>query len=530
MIKIKGKSKFTLLLMLFILALTITACGNKTQQSNTQSSIVSEKEQSVGSSDNDELIFVEREIMANYDPNFYPGSIHYVKTKIGELLFKIQNDGSIEPELAKSLEQVNETEWIVKLRPEAKFWSGTPVTSEKVIGSLERSRETNSKAVSSLEGLKFESIDDYSFKIITERPNMSVPEKLSYFELCIINPDMTHDSVETMDMTGMYKVVSFEPKKKLVAEINENYYGEKPKIKRIIQEQISDNETRSLSVLSGRADIASHISNESIPQLEASDEVVVYSLAAANTQTIYLNTKKAPLDDKNVRQALSYILDREELVLLGSEGKSKITTNWISSNPKYEDISKEIYGKANLGKASELLESSGYTKNPSGIWEKDGNPISIKLMTWGQDKALGEAIQAQWMNFGINAEVQYGDYSLIETARENGDWDASIEAWQTYGDEYDLMSAQFSPNGSGNFSHYESSSLTEKLEALEKAATPEEKEKASKELSLQAAEEALGIYIYPRVETTVVSSKLKGFEGHFRQIENIITKELTFEE
>ncbi|MEL3908357.1 MAG: ABC transporter substrate-binding protein [Treponemataceae bacterium] len=517
MIKIKGKSKFTLLLMLLILALGITACGL-------------EKEERVESSDNDEIIFVEREIMANHDPNFYPGSIHYVKTKVGELLFKIQNDGSIEPELAKSLEQVNETEWIVELRPEAKFWSGTPVTSEKVIGSLERSRETNTKVVSSLEGLKFEIIDDYSFKVKTERPNMAVPEKLSYFELCIINPDMAHDSVETMDMTGMYKIVSFEPKKKLIAEINEDYYGKKPKIKRIIQEQISDNETRSLSVLSGRADIVSHISNESIPQLEASDEVVVYSLPAANTETIYLNTKKEPLNDQNVRQALSYALDREELVLLGSEGKSKVTTNWISSNPKYEDISKEIYGKANSDKASKLLESSGYAKNDSGLWEKDGKPLSIKLMTWGQDKALGEAIQAQWMNFGINAEVQYGDYSLIETARESGDWDASIEAWQTYGDEYGLMSSQFSPNGSGNFSHYESPSLTEKLNALENATTPKEKEKAAKELSLKVAEEAIAIYIYPRVETTAVSSKLKGFEGHFRQIENIITADLTFEE
>ena len=519
--KNKLMSKVMAMSMLFVLAVGLTACGKQTQKSDFKN----EK-----ASLNDEIVFVEREIMANYDPNFYPGSIHYVKTKVGELLFKIQNDGSIEPELAKSLNQANESEWVVELRPEAKFWSGTPVTSEKVIGSLERTRETNPKAGSSLEGLKFEVVDEYSFKVITERPNMSVPEKLSYFELCIINPDMSHDSVETMDMTGMYKVIEFEPKKKLVAEINEDYYGKKPTIKRIIQEQISDNETRSLSVLSGRADIASHISNETIPQLEASDKVVVYSLPSANTETIYLNTKKEPLNDQNVRQALSYILNREELVLLASEGKSKVVTNWISSNPKYEDISKEVYGTANLDKASELLENSDYVKNINGIWEKDGKPLTIKLMTWGQDKALGEGIQAQWLNFGIDAEVQYGDYSLIETARESGEWDASIEAWQTYGDEYDLMSAQFSPNGCANYSHYESPSLTEKIKALENAVTPEDKEKAAKELSIQAAEETVGIYIYPRVETTVVSTKLKGFEGHFRQIENIITADLTFEE
>lgn len=511
--------KIVVISMLCILMFAMTACRN----SKKGATALTESEKS-------EIVFVEREIMANFDPNFYQSSIHYVKTKVGELLFKIQNDGSIKPELAKSLNQENEYEWVIELRPEAQFWSGEAVTSEKVIDSLERTRETNPRGGSALDGLVFKVIDDYSFKIETDMPNMSVPERLSYFELCIINPDMVHESVETMDMTGMYKVVEFEPKKKLIAEINENYYGEKPKIKRLIQEQISDNETRSLSVLSGQADVASHISNESIPQLEASDKVQVYSLPAANTETIYLNTKKEPLNDTNVRQALSYILDREELVLLGSEGKSKVTTNWISSNPKYEDIAKDIYGNADLEKAKGLLGDSGYAKNSNGVWEKDGKALSIKLMTWGQDKALGEAIQAQWLSFGLDAQVQYGDYSLIEAARESGDWDASIEAWQTYGDEIALMSAQFAPNGSGNFSHYESPTLTEKLTALENATTPEEKKVAAKELSLQAAEEAIGIYIYPRVETTVVSSKLKGFEGHFRQIENIITRDLTFEE
>lgn len=514
--------------LIFSILLGTAACDTK--EAETADVENSESSQDAASDVKDEVIFVEREIQCNYDPNFYPGSNHYIKSNVGELLFRIQNDGSIQPSLAQGIEQINETEWVVTLRPEATFWSGTPVTSEKVIGSLERSRETNVRAVSSLEGLHFEPIDDFSFKILTDRPNMSVLEKLSYFELCIINPDMAHDSVETMDMTGMYKVVEFEPKVRLIAERCENYYGQKPKIKRIIQEQISDPETRSLSVLSGRADIASQIANESIPQLEASDKVQIFSLPAANTETIYLNTQKDALADQNVRQALSYALDRDELVLLGSEGKSIVTTNWLSSNPKYEDLRREIYGKQDLEKAASLLEASGYQKNDAGIWEKDGQPLTIKLMTWGQDKALGEAIQSQWLSFGITAEVQYGDYSLIEAARESGDWDATIEAWGTYGDEYDLLAAQYAPDGSANFSHYESEAIVAKLEELKNAKTQAEKEKLAAELSLIAAEEAPAIYIYPRVETTAVSSELKGFQGHFKQNENIITPDLSFDE
>lgn len=124
-------------LTMLVSLLGMTACDSPDVATNKAS-----EETAKTSSNDDELVFVEREIACNFDPNFYPGSIHFVKTKVGELLFKIQNDGSIKEELAKSIKQVSDNEWLIELRPEAKFWSGAFVTAKKVIGSLERSRET----------------------------------------------------------------------------------------------------------------------------------------------------------------------------------------------------------------------------------------------------------------------------------------------------------------------------------------------------------------------------------------------------
>ena len=527
---LNSKRIITFVFLLLFSTIFVGCESNKGGEENVNKKEVTVDSDSSKSSSKDELKFIEREIAVSHDPNIYPGSIHFIKVNVGELLFKIKNDGSIEPSLAKGIEQISENEYKLELRPEAVFWSGEAVTADKVIGSLERTRESNVKAVASLEDLSFEKIDDFNIKVTTERPNISVPLKLAHFELCIINPDKAHDSIETMDMTGMYKVVEFEPKKRLVAERFENYYGEKPIIKKIIQEQVSDNETRSLAVLSGQADIATHISSASLPQLKADSNIVVSTVPAANTETIYLNTQLDKFKDMQVRQALSFALDRPALVEIGSEGMSKVTTNWLSSNPKYKDIANEMYGKIDLDKANDLMTKAGYEKNASGIWEKDGQPLSIKLMTWGDDKVLGETIQSQWASFGVDAQVQYGDYSLIEAARESGDWDASIEAWQTYGDEYDLLEAQYSKEGAGNYGKYESLAIKEKLAELKNASNDEERIKKSKEVSLLAAEEAGAIYIYPRVLTTAYSAKLKGYQEHFRQIENIISPSLYFED
>ncbi|NLY09237.1 MAG: ABC transporter substrate-binding protein [Tissierellia bacterium] len=364
----------------------------------------------------------------------------------------------------------------------------------------------------------------------TQKENDDVPLKLAHYELCIVNPDYTYDSADQIDMTGFYKIVEFTPNEKMVLVRNEDYYGQKPKIKNVIHEAISDQETRTLSILNKQADMVLHIPNESIEQLKNKEGITLYSIPASNTQTIYLNQKKPCLADKKVRQALAWGLDREELILIGTEGKSVLTTNWLSSNPQYKDIRTAVYDKYDYDKASNLLDEAGWKLNNEDRREKDGQILKIKLMTWGQDKALGEAIQSQWLRLGIDAEVQYGDYSLIEAARESGDWDASIEAWTTFGDEYGLLSAQYLPDGSGNYGGYNSDEMNKKLEELHKVSDKEEKVKLSKEISILACEDVAAIYVCPRVETVAMNSKLKGFIETFRTAENALNPNMEFED
>lgn len=514
--------RFWLLLMIIGLILCLAGCTG-------QNSMVNDNTLEDTTNKNTELVLVEREISSNYDPNFYPGSNHYIKNGSAEALFKVDEQGVVQPSLAKGFERIDKHTWHILLRPEAKFWSGVKIDSEAVIASLERSRASNIRALPMLEGLTFTPLEEWRIKVDTERSNLFVPLNLSYMELCIINADKSHDSVETMDMSGMYKVVQFEPKKSMILEINDNYYGEKPNIERIIHEAISDQETRSLAVLSQRADIAMQISNESIAQLKMDENVILYSAPASNTGTIYLNLRKAKFEDIRVRQALAWGLDREELVLLGSEGLSTPTSTWLSSNPKYKDQRTKIYSHYDFDKAEDLLEAAGWVKRDDGMRYKDDNLLHIKLMTWGQDKALGETIQNQWSKLGISVEVQYGDYSLIMTAREEGEWDASIEAWTTFGDEYALLSTQFSPEGSGNYGGFNNSQINNMLEELKNAETEQRKVEIATQIDSLAAELAPSIYMYPRVETTAVNKRLKGFQVHFRQFENAINNQLRFE-
>lgn len=478
---------------------------------------------------NDELVLVEREIACNTDPAFYPGSNHYVKNGAAELLFKVDPQGVVQPSLAQGIEQVDPHTWRIRLRPEGRFWSGKSIDAESVVASLERSRRTNVRAAPFLDGLSFEPLDRWTVEVTTKRKNLSVPLSLSYMELCIINADAPHTSVETMDMSGMYRVVSFEPKKRMVLERSLNYYGEKPVIGRIVHEEISDAETRVLAILSGRADIVMHIPPEHMAQFDGRKDVVLHTTPPASTETVYLNLSRPQLRDVRVRQALSWGLNRGELVLLGAEGRSFPVTTWLGSNPRYRDSVGGIYDHYDPERAGALLDEAGWKLEKDGLRRRDGVVLSMRLMTWGPGKAVGEAIQHQWTKLGVAAEVRHGDYSLIQTARETGDWDALIEGWQTFGDEFALLSGQFAPKGTANYGGYDDAETNALLEELSNAGTEAARRELAMKVDARVAERAPCIFLYPRPEGVATRADLKGYVDHFRKFENAINAQLHFE-
>lgn len=513
--------------------ITLSACGNEgstnavSNDSNPQSSDAVETQSTT--SLQEEIVVVGQEIAASLDP-VQPLTSSYLRN-IGaaEALFRVNAEGIIEPSLAESGTAIDPTTWEIKLREEAAFWSGSRIDADAVIASLERSRELDLQAKPFLDELTFKKVDDYTVHVTTTRDYLQVPLNLSYYQTIIYNANLTQDSIAAIDFSGMYKIVEFIPKQKMILEVNENYWGTKPSIERVVYEEITDEQTRVLSVLSGRSHIALNIPATSLAQFEESSVAYLSTTPAANTQTIYLNLNKPQLQDLKVRQALSWALNREELVLLATEGLSFPVSTWLSSNPAYAQARNSVYTNYDVNKASELLDEAGWLLDSDGIRYKDELPLSINLMTWGGDKALGEAIQHQWTKLGVKATIQHGDYSLIQTAREADDWDASIEAWSTFGDEFTLLTGQFSSQGSANYGGYNDEETNQLLSQLSAANNQEERHALSLKINERVSAQAPIISLFPRPQITAVSQALQGFEDHFRQFENTINASLHIE-
>lgn len=504
-------NKFGFATLAFIVMVTLIGCSNKPASSGER-----------------ELIIAGQEIAASLDPVKPLTSAYLRNMGAAEALFKVNAEGEVVPSLAESVKQTDAVTWEIGLREGATFWSGKAIDADAVIASLERSREEDPQAQPYLNELTFTKLEDYKIQVKTKGEQVPVPLNLSYYQTVIHNADAKQDGVGTMDLTGMYKVVEFAPKQKMVLEINEKYWGKKPEIHKVIHEEIPDGQARVLSVLSGQSHIALNIPVTSLDQFKNSKEARLSAEPAANTQTIYLNLNQPQLQDGRVRQALSWALNREELVILGAEGQSKPIATWLASNPAYSEAKNAVYPNADPDKANRLLDEAGWIRDADGIRYKDGNALELRLMTWGGDKALGEALQNQWTQIGVKASVQHGDYSLIETARETGDWDASIEAWSTFGDAHALLAGQYSPEGSANYGGFNDDETNNLLAQLKQATHAEDRHALALRINERVALQAPTIVLFPRPQLTAVSTALAGFEDHFRQFENAVNANLSF--
>jgi peptide/nickel transport system substrate-binding protein len=478
----------------------------------------------------DTLVVVQREVTYTLNPMKVNSASFLRGIGAGEALFSVDRDGIVHPEIAESSQQLDGSTWKITIRPNVKFWSGKAVDADAVIASFEDSKKNDPHSLTYLQELTFSKIDDRTIQVNTSREFMNVPLSLSYYQTLIHNSGASFETVETTDLTGMYIIKEFEPKRKVVLELNENYWGKKPAIKNVINEEIPDEQTRVLMALSGDADIVTDIPTTAIAQIEGNDTVMLVDAPRAAPQTIYLNLRQPQFQDVRVRQALSWALDRDELVVLGAEGHTTPVTTWFGSNPAYPEEKNAVYPKQDKQEAARLLDEAGWFMGPDGIRVKNGEPLSFRLLTWGSEKALGEVLQYQWAQIGVLVESLYGDYTLIEAARKTEDWDASIEGWGTFGEEYPLLMGQFSPNGVANFGGYNDNVVNSLLEQLKAATDQETKHALTVAINERVAEDApvICVYLYPAL--IAVNKNLEGFVGHFRQFEYIVNANLKFKE
>jgi peptide/nickel transport system substrate-binding protein len=148
--------------------------------------------------------------------------------------------------------------------------------------------------------------------------------------------------------------------------------------------------------------------------------------------SLYVNNEREPYTDANVRWALSYFIDRDQIiqVALGGAGST-----WPLPVPSYPGLQPFIDAAADLleqyptlefnpDKGAELLTASGWAKNGDDKWEKDGTVLNVPIESFQVMADIGPVIVEQLKRQGVDAS--YTEPPDFFDRFGPGDWNASL--------------------------------------------------------------------------------------------------------
>ncbi|MGK9286600.1 ABC transporter substrate-binding protein [Sinorhizobium meliloti] len=228
--------------------------------------------------------------------------------------------GTVTPNLAESWESSKDlTQWVINIRKGATFHSGKSVTADDVVASLNlhRGDKTASPAKVLLEPITKISADGPNRVVITlNSPNVEFPSLLRTDFLVILPAKDGEVDRTTKDGTGPYVLESFEPGQHMHFKRNSNYwdldnYGFLDSAEVVV---IADPAARMNALRSGRVDVVNSVDLKTVDLLKRVPGIKVEDIPSGLYYGLPMLTDVAPFNDNNVRLALKYAINRQEIV------------------------------------------------------------------------------------------------------------------------------------------------------------------------------------------------------------------------
>jgi peptide/nickel transport system substrate-binding protein len=307
----------------------------------------------------------------------------------------------LEPELAESW-NFGAMSVTFKLRKNAKFHDGTPVTAKDVKWSFDRAVTVGGaptfqmKAGSMEKPEQFVVVDDYTFRIDFLRKDKLTMPDLGVPSPVVINSNLAKKHATDKDPWAMdwlknneagggaYRIATWMPGQELIYQRYDDWRsGPLPKIQRVIWRIVPSAGNRRALVERGDADISVDLPPKDVVEMARDKRLkVVSNLMESALVYISMNVKMAPFDKLKVRQAVAYAIPYQKIMDAAMFGRGRpmfggpaevTTTDWPQPSPYVTDLSraKQLLAEAGLadGFATTLSFDLGYAVTQQPICE-----------------------------------------------------------------------------------------------------------------------------------------------------------------
>ncbi len=354
---------------------------------------------------------------------------------IYEKLLVLDGEGNIREELASSYSLSEDMKTLVfTLREGVLFHDGKEMKAEDACASMNRYLLLYSRAGELTDGALFTVTGEYEISITSEKSLLFLPYLIaSSPQEAIVMPHYLIDGtnlVTSVIGTGPYRLSSWTSGEKIVLERFDSYspygdgsngrWGEKKALtERIVYWFVPDSVTRLLGLESGQYDFINDVMSTDESRIEKNEDLRIVRADESGSIALVFNRKDGPLEDVEIRRAVSYAVSSENLMAACYGGGIYTTSSLYMEawQKEWNTSSLNQYEEENRDKALELLEGKGKIK------------LRILSSSLSNLDRIASVLRDELESIGIECTLTILDWASFIEERQSSDWDIYISAF-----------------------------------------------------------------------------------------------------
>lgn len=476
---------------LLTLSLLVTACsGAKTDTSKANTGTTQQQQTTQGPK-----VLTIGMWSSPSDLDFITNSTSYSSTVISLIypsLYTINDKLQFEPRLAEKCD-VNATfdQWTCKIRANAKWTDGTPITADDVayvyqviahpdtpttrrslIDTL-KGTDKDGKSVTkdfNLEGVKV--IDKQTIQFTTKVPVDPDAFQEKVLSNIYIMPKSQLEAAVKADLKGLdkqplsktptvfggpFKLVSMKDGDSVELAPNPDYFMGKPKLDKLFI-KIVGQQAFAAAIQKGEIDVAAGNGIGEVPiadwdTVTALSNVEPVTYTAPSYQYMEINSALPEFNNPKVREALAHAINRPLIVQRLLKGNAEVLNTPLNSINKYyrKDIQSAL--EYDPAKAKKMLQDAGFDFSKKIVLlTPTGNTVR---------EQSADIIQANLKDIGLNVEIEKVDFNTRQARAQKGQFQLSLVGFSaTFDPDF---SSQISTNGGFNYGKYSNPKMDELL-------------------------------------------------------------------
>jgi peptide/nickel transport system substrate-binding protein len=282
--------------------------------------------------------------------------------------------------------------------------------------------------------------------------------------------------------TGPWRVAYSSPQQKIIDRadswwaVDQGLVNELPRVERLVYLPFGDETNVAQQVIANQLDTSHTLQPMTLQRIiEENPNVITHTYDQSPygyvdwwPTAVFVNHEEPPYDEREVRWAMSYFIDREQMIEVAKDGASGISQFPMPRYPgliPYLDHVQDIFEEYdttehNPERGQELLEQAGFELNSDGWWERDGEVLEFAINGRIFFSDVGPIVAEMFRRNGIDAE-----YAQPPDAADNLAQGNYLVAMNGHGgsvgdDPYDTLrlfqanTEAFAGGGVTNFSHW----------------------------------------------------------------------------